>query len=131
MSAKTILPLMQFVPAVSTRFHEPRHLTSFVDLFTKIYAGTPVHACVSVPPRHEKTETAAHGIAWLLKQAPRLRVCYVTYAADLAAKKSRRIRAICQAARVRLDPRASSAHDWRTGVGEGGLWATSTGGSVV
>lgn len=129
--SRQIVDLFRFVPLVTPRYHEPRHLLDLVHAFDRIARGASVHACVSTPPRHEKSETLGHGVAWLLRQRPALRVAYVTHGATLAAKKSRGIRAIAERARVPLDPKASSAHDWRTGVHEGGLWATSIGGSLV
>lgn len=126
-----IKPLLSFVPSLTPRFSEPTHLAPLVDLLERVARREEVYACVSTAPRHEKTETVLHGIAWLLKQNPRLRVCYVTYQNDLAVKKSRRARYHAQRARVPLDVKAASAHDWRTGVDEGGLWATSIMGAAV
>jgi predicted phage terminase large subunit-like protein len=122
---------MDFIPRVTPRYTAPRHLSQLVALFERIARGEEVHAVVSVPPRSEKTETAAHGVAWLLKQRPELRVCYAMYGERLAKKKSRRIRAIAERARVPLDKTAASKGDWRTGVEEGGVWATSVGGAAV
>lgn len=128
---KRIAPLMRFVPLVSPRFTEPRPLARLVDVFERIARGEEVHAVVSYPPRSKKTETAAHGVAWLLKQIPTLRVCYAMYGQRLAEKKSRRIRALAERARVPLDKQAASKADWRTGVDDGGVWATSVGGAAV
>lgn len=128
---KKLVPPMQFIPLVSPRYKEPHHLARLVDVFERIARGEEVHAVFSVHPRSEKTETAAHCIVWLLKQRPELRVCYCMYGQRIAAKKSKRIRAIAERAHVPLDRDAASKADWRTGVDEGGLWATSESGASV
>lgn len=130
-SQKKILPLMQFVPALTPRYAPPLHLADLVSVFTRIAEGEEVQTVVDCPPRHAKTDTMAHGIVWLLKQRPSLRVCYVSHGARIAEKKSRRMLALAERARVPLDPNAQAIADWRTGVEEGGLFATSPGGAIV
>ncbi len=128
---KPIVPLLDFVPNVSPRFTAPRHLQPLADLFTDIAIGDEVLACVSCPPRHAKTETVGHAVAWLLRQRPDMRIAYVTYAQTLSEAKSRRMRQIAERARVKLDPKANALHDWRTGVDEGGVLATSVLGPIT
>lgn len=123
--------LMQFIPKLSPRFHEPRHLAPFVEVFEAIRRGEEKHAVCSVPPRHEKTETTKHALAWLLLDNPALRVGYVTYSQTFSEKKSREIRELYQRAGGALDGNASSRRDWRTGVNDGGVWATSIGGPIT
>lgn len=128
---RSIKPLMQFIPAVSPRFTEPTHLAPVVDVFERIARGEEVYATMAAPPRIFKSETIGHGVGWLLKQRPEMRICYASYAANVAERRSRRIRAIAERARVPLDRRSRADHDWGTGHEEGGLWATSIGGQLV
>jgi predicted phage terminase large subunit-like protein len=124
-------PLLDFIPRVSPRYARPLHLAPLVGELEAVGRGEEVHTTVACPPRHAKTDTISHAIAWLLRLKPSLRVCYVTYAQTLSEKKSRRMRALAERARVQLDPKAASLHDWRTGVDDGGVWATSIGGPVT
>jgi predicted phage terminase large subunit-like protein len=126
-----IVPLMQAIPRITPKWSEPRHLAKLVDVFERIARGEEVHVVASVPPRHEKTETVSHGVAWLLFQNPAMRVGYATYGQRLSEKKSRRIRQLAERVGVPLDKDAASKADWRTGVEEGGVWATSVGGAAV
>ena len=114
--------LQSFIPRVSPKYASPRHLAPLTDLFERIAKGEEVFACVSAPPRHAKTDTLSHAVAWLLRLRPELRIAYVTYAQTLSEKKRRRMRALAEKARVRLDPKAASLQDWRAGVEEGGAW---------
>jgi hypothetical protein len=89
-----------------------------------------VRACVSVPPRHAKTETVLHGIAWLLRRHPDWPVAYVSYAADIARSKSRQARDYAARAGVTLRDDSAALHEWRTPAG-GGLLATGVGGPLT
>lgn len=127
---KRIAPLMRFIPMLSPRYGEPTHLAPLVARLEAVLHGEQ-QAAVHCPPRHAKTDTISHGVAWLLKQRPSMRIAYVTYAQRLAEKKSRRMRELAERARVPLDKDAASKGDWRTGVDEGGVWATSIGGPIT
>ncbi len=110
-------------------FASPRHLGPLVDLLDRV-EREPVRACVSVPPRHSKTETVLHGIARLLARHPDWTVAYVSYAADIARSKSRQLRDYARAAGVELRSDSAALHEWRTPQG-GGLLATGIGGPLT
>jgi hypothetical protein len=82
------LSLLDFVPRVTPNFTRPDHLTDLAGMIEACEAN-PIRACVSVPPRHSKTETVLHGIARYLRKHPDRTVAYVSYAADIARSKSR------------------------------------------
>ena len=90
----------------------------------------PVRACVSVPPRHGKTETVMHAIARILARHPEWMIAYVSYAADIARSKSRQIRDYAAAAGVELRQDSKALHEWRTPQG-GGVLATGVGGPLT
>jgi predicted phage terminase large subunit-like protein len=92
--------------------------------------GEAVRAVVSVPPRHSKTETILHSIAWLLEQDPRRSIGYVSYADAISRSKSRLARDYARAAGVALRRDAESLQEWRT-VANGGLLATGVGGPLT
>ncbi len=123
------LSLYDFVPRVSPAFTAPRHLAPLVDLLDRV-EREPVRACVSVPPRHSKTETVMHGVARFLARHPERTVAYVSYAADIARSKSRQLRDYAGRAGVTLREDSSALHEWRTPQG-GGLLATGIGGPLT
>jgi hypothetical protein len=90
----------------------------------------PLRECLSVPPRHGKTETVLHGIARLLARHPDWTIAYVSYAADIARSKSRQIRDYAAAAGVDLRQDSKALHEWRTPQG-GGVLATGVGGPLT
>src|SRR5476651_809016 len=96
--SKPFLSLADFVPKLSRKFMRPDHLKPLIDVFERIAMGERVRAVVSVPPRHSKTETLLHGIAWMLLQNPEYQICYCSYAARIAEKKSRRARELAKKA---------------------------------
>jgi predicted phage terminase large subunit-like protein len=131
--AARVLPLSKYIPAVSPRFDEPRHLAPVVEVIERTERES-VHAVFSMPPRHGKSELAKHAIVRRLRALPQTRICYVTYAAAFALKKSREIRRLYQRAGGRVIDDANTLADWRTtdtGTDDGGVWATSVGGPVT
>lgn len=130
MKRARILPLQDWVPRVSPRYGAPEHLRPFTDLFERVLRE-PVEAVVSAPPRHGKTETTWHGIAWLLAQRPSLRIGYITYAQRFSEKKSRKGLELARRVGVPIAADSRSRADWRTGVEDGGVWATSINGPVT
>lgn len=129
--SEPFISLQDFIPALSPRFEAPRHLRPMTDQFERIARGAVVKEVTSVPPRKGKTEALKHGGVWLLAQNPELQICYASYSARIAEKKSRSMRELARRAGVPLDPDASSRADWRTGVEDGGVWATSPGGAIT
>ena len=105
-----------FIPAATPGYHTPRHLPQLLDAFRRIDRGEIVHLILSVPPRHEKTSTAQHGMAWLMKRHPTWRFAYCTHGADTAAEKSVETRKIAERAGVDLGGKATEAK-WETAAG--------------
>lgn len=89
-----------------------------------------VRAVVSMPPRHGKTSTLLHSVAWLLSAQPALTHAYATYAQELANSKSRLARRLAREAGVTLADDAQNVREWRTTRG-GGLLATGVGGPLT
>jgi len=92
--------------------------------------GEPLRLVVSTPPRHGKTETLLHFIAWYLTTRPERTCGYVTYAAALSRKKSIVARRLATVAEVALSREANRIEEWRTTQG-GGLLATGIGGPLT
>lgn len=106
------------------------HLAPLLRAFERSKEGEPVRICVSYPPRAGKTECVISGFVDRLLWKPDSRLAYVSYAGKFAAKKSARIRTLARNMGVPIDPTTRSKQDWATGIGEGGVWATSTGGQI-
>lgn len=106
--------IVQLTPA----FRRPSHLEPLARMLERA-VREPVELVVSLPPRHAKSETLLHWIAWALSRDPTLTFAYISYAADFAATKSRRARLLTERAGVRLGLKVTDE-----------LWETAHGGSV-
>lgn len=121
--------LLDFVPRITPAFDRPNHLRDLARAFVRA-KNEPVRLCISVPPRHSKTETILHAVAWWLQARPQDTVAYISYAADIAQSKSRRMRDMARRAGVRLRADSKAVHEWRTEEG-GGVLATGVGGPLT
>lgn len=120
--------LVDFIPAMSPRYMPPRHLAPLLKRFELAVEGVPQRVCCSAPPRHAKTESVLHVPAFALRRRPELVFGYTTYGASLSHSKSKKARALVQAAGVTLERDAT--HEWRTPEG-GGMLAGGVGGPLT
>lgn len=123
-------PLLDFIPRVTPAWAPPAHLAPFTRLIERSARGERVNACVSVPPRHGKTETVLHAIAWWLRRSPADTLAYVSYAATQAESKSLLARSYTRASGVALSRERDSLAEWRT-LQRGGCLATGIGGPLT
>jgi hypothetical protein len=65
-----LLPLLDWIPAVSPRFFRPEHLADVAGVFHRLDRGESVEVCFSFPPRHMKTTTLEHGVARWMRVSP-------------------------------------------------------------
>jgi predicted phage terminase large subunit-like protein len=116
------------VPEVSPQYGPPHHLEPYT---RRLEQGLtqPVQAVIAAPPRHAKTETALHFIAYGLRHNPRLTFGYLTANTKLARSKSRKARAIAKRAGLHLDPSMANLEEWRTLEG-GGLVTAGVNGQI-
>ena len=124
-----VLSLADFIPAISPRLGRPDHLRPLVRLLEEL-RSRELRVVVSMPPRHGKTTTLLHAIAWHLVRDPSVRCAYVSYAAEFSRSQSRKARLLAQLAGVQLAEDASRLEEWRTTAG-GGLIATGIGGPLT
>lgn len=120
---------MEAIPKWSPNFSPPIHLIRFVSKLEGAFSR-PLRLVTHTPPRHGKTETLLHWIAWCLVRNPRLQAAYVSYAASIARNKALKCRNISMRAGVTFDPDSRRVDDWRTAYG-GGLLATGVGGPLT
>lgn len=107
----------------------PLHLLPIANAIAQAEYG-PVRICVSVPPRHGKTELILHAIAWWLQRHPEHTIAYCSYSGDIAYGKSIRARDIALASGVPIRGDSYKAQEWRTMSG-GGLLATGVMGALT
>ena len=107
----------------------PTHLRAFTDILARM-EYEPQRVCVSVPPRHSKSETVVHAAAWWLTRHPEQTIAYTSYSSEFALSRSARIREICEAAGVKMKSRKFRSNEWRTAQG-GGVIATGVGGPLT
>lgn len=122
-------PLGKFIPAISPDYGEPKHLELLLTALALLFGGSR-RVCVSVPPRHGKSETLLHFIAWLLLREPKAKILYVTHTASFARKQSKTARRLARAAGVRLSDESNRADEWETESG-GGLIARGLDGEIT
>lgn len=112
----SLAPLMDWIPGVSHRLESPLHLEPVCDAFQRVSEGETINIALSVPPRHWKSSTIHHGIVWLMKQIPGLKVAYLTYSHDFAQKQSRKIQRIALRAGLKRGEKWTS-EEWYTDSG--------------
>lgn len=114
------LSLLDFVPALTPRWQRPEHLAALASLFERSERES-VFACISVPPRHGKTEAILHGLVRRMVREPGIPIAYTSYGADFARSKSRLARDYAANAGLFLRPDAKAVGEWLTT--EGSLFA--------
>lgn len=120
-------PLADFIGRITPRWPSPDHVKPLRDLFEEA-RHHPVRALISMPPRHAKTVTIQHGLAWFLADAPRTRSAFISATARFAQRRSKEIQKYARAAGANL---ASEAVDWWTTTAGGGLLATGIDGQYI
>lgn len=127
--------LADFIGRVTPKWPSPDHVKPLRELFEEA-RHRPVHALISLPPRHVKTETIKHGLAEHLARFPASKNAYIAATGSFAHSKSKEIQAITRRAGVPLAGESvneldgTAAHHWTTSRG-GGLLATGVGGQYI
>jgi predicted phage terminase large subunit-like protein len=122
--------LMEYIAATNPRRVPPTHLSAIVARLERARLE-PLRLTISIPPRWWKTITVTGAGKWHLDQDPSLQIIYASYAQRIAEKKSRQLRDECRTIGIPLSEDASSRSDWRTGIGDGGCWATGVEGALI
>lgn len=112
------LSLLEFIPALSPEFRSPYHLREWCEQIEASLKGG-VRALCAVPIRHHKSETTYHGIAWLLKRDPTMRILVMVADHEVANDRGKRIRQICEAAGVGPERGTNVIVSWRNASGGG------------
>ena len=110
-----------YIRRVSPAHLPPRHIKPIVDLWERT-RHERVLACIELPPRHAKTTTGMHALAWRLHRDPTLTNGFATFGDDFAASRSRICRALTKSGGVALDKSMANLHEWRTVYGGGSIF---------
>lgn len=113
--------LPDFIVRVSPAHKPPRHIKPILDLYERS-RHERVLACVELPPRHAKTTTGLHSLAWLCNRDPTLTNAFATFGDDYASSRSRIARVLAAAGGVTLDRAMANLGEWRTTRGGGCLF---------
>ena len=122
--------LLEYIPRITPRYGAPHHLAPLIERLERARIE-PLRLVVSTPPRHGKTETLLHFIAQSLTKDPACQVAYIGYGTNFAQNKSRKTRDIAKRSGLEFARDQNSKANWRTGVADGGLWATGIDGEVT
>lgn len=109
-----------YIRRVSPRHAPPRHIKPLIDVW-EATRHERVFACIELPPRHAKTTTGLHGIAWRLFRDPAVTNAFATFGDDYAASRSRIARVLTRAGGVQLSKDMANLHEWRTTYGGGAI----------
>ena len=112
-----------------TPYKKPYHLTRLVGALERTETEE-IRAVVAIPPRHAKSQTTLHFIAWYLRRNPKKTVVFITHTAKLARTMSSFARNYAKKAGVRLRHDSASLAEWRTEE-MGGCIFTSVGGPIT
>jgi predicted phage terminase large subunit-like protein len=123
-------PLAEFIARVTPKHAPvPAHLWPLIRLGEET-RRREVRAIVSMPPRHAKTVTLAHLLAWRTLYDPSCLNFYATFGSELSITTSRMVRRLSRLGGVQLSVEAQAVTGWHT-VFDGGLKATSVGGDIT
>lgn len=127
--------LADFIRRVTPHHPPPRHLFPIIEQFERARlraadGGTPIRVCISMPPRHAKSETIFSGLAWWMRYVPADTHAYLSYSIDQARSQSRKIRRRAIDGGVAIDATMSNLSEWRTTNG-GGLFSSGVDGPLT
>lgn len=127
--------LADFIRRVTPHHQPPRHLLPIIEQFEAarlraLTGGGPIRVCISMPPRHGKSETIFNGLAWWMAHVPADTHAYLSYSVDQARSQSRKIRRRAIDGGVALDPAMANLSEWRTTSG-GGLFSSGVDGPLT
>ena len=113
--------LEAFIRRVNPNLPPPAHIVPLLTTLESINRGR-LRLAVCMPPRHAKTITLRHFVAWLTVRFPKLVNAWISHTDDLARQSSRAIRDHVLEAGMQLRSDAAALNEWHTTEG-GGLIA--------
>lgn len=123
-------PLADYITRVNPKLPPPPHILRHLIPKLEEAKRRPLRLIINMPPRHAKSHTVAHFIAWYLDNCPTLRNAYATYSDDLSLDMSKLVRKAYSANGGGFEAGSNAVHDWRTAEG-GGMVATTVRGILT
>lgn len=127
-----------FVKAMWPGFIEGEHHKRMAEVFERISKGELKRVCISMPPRHTKSEFSSYLFpAWFLGQHPEKKVIQATHTAELSINFGRKVRnlvggddykRVFPGVSLRADSKAAGR--WNTNSG-GDYYAVGVGGAMA
>lgn len=122
--------LLDFIPRYSPRYLPPLHLKPLTDILERIAKGESHYICISVPPRHAKTETLLHFIAYYLRLHSDKTVAYCSYAQRQSESKTLKAQLLIEKTGISVNRKMANREEYRLQNG-GGILTTGVGGALV
>ena len=130
--------MLAFTRATYAGYQYAEHLYRLGGVLSAVEAGLLKRVLITMPPRHGKSEMCSVRFpAWYLGRNPDKRIIIASYAADLAERFSRQVRAIVCGERypaifpgVQLAQDSRSVATWDIAGRRGGLKAVGVGGPL-
>jgi len=123
-------PLLDFIPRLNKRYVAPTHLMPLINTLERIARGESVFLCISVPPRHAKTETLLNFIAWFLRQHQSKTVVYCSYAQRQSESKTLKAQNLIRTLALPISETMANREEFRLTEG-GGILTTGVGGALT
>ena len=129
---------MPFVKKQWPGFISGRHHAIMAEVFEKIARGELKRVCISMPPRHTKSEFSSYLLpAWFLGKFPEKKVIQASHTAELAVGFGRKVRNLVDSESyrevfpdVKLQADSKAAGRWQTNKG-GEYYAVGVGGAMT
>lgn len=118
------------IPLLNKTYVIPKHLKPVTDVLNAILRGEQKKLCISLPPRHGKTETLLAFIALYLNKYPEKNISYLSHTQTFAESKAIKSQTYCKTLGVKPDSRLNNRKEWRTDKG-GGLFTSGIHGDIM
>jgi hypothetical protein len=105
--------LRDFIGRLTPHRPAPPHVSPIIRAM-ELARLRPIKVCISLPPRHVKTETVMNALAWWMKLTTTDTNAYASYNQEQAESKSRIIRERAISAGVQLKGDSANVSEWRT-----------------
>jgi predicted phage terminase large subunit-like protein len=110
--------LHDFICRVSPNHPPPAHVLPLIEAVERA-RWKPLRLCVHMPPRHAKTVTLLHALAWWIQNWPVDMNGYISYNNTISLSKSRICRQLAGVSGSELGGDSDAAGEWTTSKGGG------------
>jgi len=122
--------VMVAIPLLNRTYVMPKHLQPITDVLNAILRGEQHKICISLPPRHGKTETILAFMALYLYNYPHHNISYLGHTQTFAQSKVLTAQKYAKSLGVIPDGKMNNRKEWRTSEG-GALIANGINGDIM